>query len=411
MFRAVFSARTWRETAYLLLDLAVGVAGFTFVVTGLSLGLGLLITLIGFPVLVLTLLGCRGGAWLERRRARLIAVDLPDPPPLDRSGSFVRRASRPLVDGVGWRAAVYFVLMLAVGVVAFTVTVAVWTTALGMLTLPIWAWSLPHGGPELGPGYWWNQPWQLVLSTLAGAVLTLLAPWVVRGLAAADRGLVRGLLGTSRRALEERAEVLSETRSRTVDASIDDRRRLERDLHDGAQQRLVALGMDLGIALEKLDSDPDAARELLREAHGDARLALRELRDLARGIHPAVLTDRGLDAAVSGLAARSPVPVRVRGSLARRPPASVEATAYFIASEALANVAKHAQASSAEVSLELADDRLRVEIVDDGRGGADPQGAGLRGLADRAAALDGSFSVVSPDGGGTRIVTELPCAS
>jgi signal transduction histidine kinase len=169
--------------------------------------------------------------------------------------------------------------------------------------------------------------------------------------------------------------------------------------------------MDLGMALEKLESDPEQAKALLAGAHGDAQLALRELRDLARGIHPAVLTDRGLDAAVSGLAARSPIPVHVRGSLSRRPPASVEATAYFIASEALANVAKHAQARSAEVALELRGDRLRVEIADDGRGGADPQGAGLRGLADRAAALDGSFAVDSPAGGGTRIVTELPCAS
>ena len=411
MLRAVVSARTWRETAYLLIDLPVGVAGFTFVVTGLSLGAGLLITLVGIPILVLTLLGCRGAAWLELRRARLLSLDLPDPPPLDRTGSFLRRASRPLVDGVGWRAAAYFVLMLPVGIVTFTVAITIWATALGLLTLPAWAWSVPHGGPEFGNAYYWNKPWQLALAVLAGAILTLLAPWVVRALAACDRGLVRGLLGTSRRTLEQRAQVLSETRSRTVDASIDERRRLERDLHDGAQQRLVALGMDLGIALDKLDTDPDAAKALLRDAHGDAQLALRELRDLARGIHPAVLTDRGLDAAVSGLAARSSVPVRVRGSLATRPPASVEATAYFIASEALANVAKHANATSAEISMALEDDRLRVEIVDDGRGGADPAGAGLRGLADRAAALDGSFSVESPEGGGTRIVTELPCAS
>ena len=411
MLRAVVSARTWRETAYLLIDLPVGVAGFTFVVTGLSLGAGLLITLVGIPILVLTLLGCRGAAWLELRRARLLSLDLPDPPPLDRTGSFLRRASRPLVDGVGWRAAAYFVLMLPVGIVTFTVAITIWATALGLLTLPAWAWSVPHGGPQFGNAYYWNKPWQLALAVLAGAILTLLAPWVVRALAACDRGLVRGLLGTSRRTLEQRAQVLSETRSRTIDASIDERRRLERDLHDGAQQRLVALGMDLGIALDKLDTDPDAAKALLRDAHGDAQLALRELRDLARGIHPAVLTDRGLDAAVSGLAARSSVPVRVRGSLATRPPASVEATAYFIASEALANVAKHANATSAEISMALEDDRLRVEIVDDGRGGADPAGAGLRGLADRAAALDGSFSVESPEGGGTRIVTELPCAS
>jgi signal transduction histidine kinase len=395
----------------LLVDLVVGVVGFTFVVTGLSLGVGLLITLVGLPVLGLTLLGCRGGAWLQLRRARLLGLHLPDPPPFDRTGSLFRRLSRPLVDGVGWRAAVYFALMLPVGIVTFTVTLTVWSTALGLLTLPAWAWSLPHGGALFGDSYYWNQPWQLALSALAGAGLTLLAPWVVRGLAVADRGLVRGLLGTSRRALEERAEVLSDQRSRTVDASIEERRRLERDLHDGAQQRLVSLGMDLGIALEKLDADPEAAKALLRDAHGDAQLALRELRDLARGIHPAVLTDRGLDAAVSGLAVRSPVPVRVRGSLAERPPASVEATAYFIASEALANVAKHAGANSAEVALDLADGRLRVEIADDGRGGADPHGTGLQGLADRAAALDGSFTVVSPVGGGTRIITELPCAS
>ena len=411
MFRALISGRTWRETAYLLVDLAVGVVGFTFVVTGLSLGVGLLITLIGLPVLGLTLLGCRGGAWLELRRARLLGLHLPDPPPLARSGSLFRRLSRPLVDGVGWRAAAYFVLMLPVGIFTFTVTLTIWSTALGLLTLPAWAWSLPHGGAQFGDSYYWNRPWQLALSALAGAGLTLLAPWVVRGLAVVDRGLVRGLLGTSRRALEERAEVLSDQRARTVDASIEERRKLERDLHDGAQQRLVSLGMDLGIALEKLDADPEAAKALLREAHGDAQLALRELRDLARGIHPAVLTDRGLDAAVSGLAARSPVPVRVRGTLAERPPASVEATAYFIASEALANVAKHAGANSAEVALELADGRLRVEIADDGRGGADPRGTGLQGLADRAAALDGSFTVVSPVGGGTRIITELPCVS
>jgi signal transduction histidine kinase len=295
--------------------------------------------------------------------------------------------------------------------VTFTIAVTWWATALGMLTLPVWAWSVPHGGPQFGEHYYWHKPWQLALSSVAGLVLTLIAPWVIRGLATLDRGMVRAFLGTSRRTLERRATELEESRSRTVDATIEERRRLERDLHDGAQQRLVSLGMDLGIALEKLESDPEHAKALLRDAHGDAQLALRELRDLARGIHPAVLTDRGLDAAVSGLAARSPVPVRVRGSLSKRPPASVEATAYFIVSEALVNVAKHANATAAEVLLDETDGRLYVEISDNGSGGADPDGAGLRGLADRAAAVDGSFSVVSPPGGGTRIFTELPCAS
>jgi signal transduction histidine kinase len=411
MFKAVFSRRTWFETAYLLLDLPVGVVGFTFVVTGLSLGLGLLITLIGIPILTLTVLACRAAIRPELFRARLLGLALPPPPRLDNSGSFLRRLVRPLGDAAGWRAAAYFLLMLPIGIASFVIAVAWWSTALGLLTFPVWAWSVPHGGPQFGDSTYWNEPWQLALASLAGAVLTLLAPWVIRGVAAVDRGVVRAFLGTSRRTLEQRAAVLEESRSRTVDATIEERRRLERDLHDGAQQRLVSLGMDLGIALEKLDSDPEQAKALLQDAHGDAQLALRELRDLARGIHPAVLTDRGLDAAVSGLAAKSTVPVRVRGSLATRPPASVEATAYFIVSEALANVAKHADATAVDVSLEQTDGRLRVEIADNGRGGADPQGAGLRGLADRAAAVDGSLAVVSPPGGGTRIVTELPCAS
>jgi len=411
MFRAVFAARTWRETAYLLLDLPIGIVGFTLVVTGLSLGLGLLLTFVGVPILGLTVLTCRAWAAGELRRARMIGLQLAPPPPLVRSGSFLRRWARPLADAAGWRAAVYFVLMLPFGIFTFTVAVTWWAVSLGSLTLPVWAWSLPHNGPQFGDTYYWSKPWQLALASVAGLVLTLLAPWVIRVLAVLDGAHVRGLLGTSRRKLERRAAELEESRTRTVDATIEERRRLERDLHDGAQQRLVSLGLDLGIALEKLESDPDAAKDLLREAHGDAQLALRELRDLARGIHPAVLTDRGLDAAVSGLAARSPVPVRVRGSLERRPPASIEATAYFIVSEALTNVAKHAEANSAEVALAQTDGTLRVEISDDGRGGADPRGAGLRGLADRAAAVDGSLTVVSPPGGGTRIVTELPCAS
>jgi len=411
MFRALVDARTWRETAYLLLDLPVGIAGFTFVVTSLSVGASLLVTLVGVPIVALALVACRWGAIGELRRARLLRLRLDPPPPLRREGSFFRRAARPLTDTAGWRAAAYFVLMLPIGIATFTVVVTWWAAALGMATLPAWAWSLPRGGPQITDTYDWNKPWQIALACIAGLVLTLLAPWAVRALAALDRGLVRGLLGTSRRALERRAEALAESRTRTVDATTEERRRLERDLHDGAQQRLVSLGLDLGIALEKLESDPEGARSLLRGAHGDAQLALRELRDLARGIHPAVLTDRGLDAAVSGLAARSPVRVRVRGSLRRRPPASIEATAYFIVSEALTNVAKHAEATSAEVALEEEDGRLRIEISDDGRGGADPRGAGLRGLADRAAAVDGSFAVQSPPGGGTRIVTELPCAS
>jgi len=193
-----------------------------------------------------------------------------------------------------------------------------------------------------------------------------------------------------------------------VAAADAERRRIERDLHDGAQQRLVALAMTLGRA--KAASDPELARALVAEAHGEAKEAIVELRNLARGIHPAVPTDRGLDAAVSALAARSPVPVAVHVELPRRADQSVEAIAYFVVAEALANVAKHAEATSARLSLDLQGDRLVVEIADDGRGGANGLGgSGLAGLRDRVRAVDGQLAVISPPGRGTLLRVELPC--
>jgi signal transduction histidine kinase len=193
---------------------------------------------------------------------------------------------------------------------------------------------------------------------------------------------------------------------------------LERDLHDGAQQRLVSLAMGLGMAKDKLDDDPERARELMAEAHEQAKQAIAELRDFARGIHPAVLGDRGLDAALSALAARSPIPVHVQASIPERPAATVEATAYFVVSEALTNVAKHAAARQAWVTVVRYGDRLVVDVRDDGRGGAEPQhanglqaGSGLRGLRDRVAAVDGTFTLSSPLGGPTVIQVVLPCAS
>jgi signal transduction histidine kinase len=194
-----------------------------------------------------------------------------------------------------------------------------------------------------------------------------------------------------------------------VDAAEDERRRIERDLHDGAQQRLVALAMDLGMAREKLRTDPQAATELVGEAHEEAKRALAELRDLARGIHPAVLADRGLDAAISALAARSPVPVGVDVATGRLP-GPVESTAYFVVAEALTNAAKHARAGELAVRIARQGDLLVVEVTDDGAGGADPaRGNGLRGLADRVAAIDGRLTVTSPPGGPTLVRAELPC--
>jgi len=212
--------------------------------------------------------------------------------------------------------------------------------------------------------------------------------------------------------LADRVDELRETQARSVDIAIADRRQIERDLHDGAQQRLLSLGMDLGMALEKFEDDPAAARALVGDAHEELQRAIVELRNLARGIHPAVLTDRGLDAALSSLAARSPVPVHLDVQLDRRPPASAEATAYFIVAEALTNAARHGRASRVDVRVRIEGGTLRISVADDGVGGAAATDrGGLAGLADRASAVEGSLHVTSPPGGPTIVSAELPCAS
>jgi signal transduction histidine kinase len=215
---------------------------------------------------------------------------------------------------------------------------------------------------------------------------------------------------SSSRQLSERIDVLTSTRAGAVDAQEEKLRRIERDLHDGAQARLVALGMSLGMAEQKLDAaEPGEARELLAEARVGAEQALHELRDLARGIHPPVLADRGLEAAVRSLADLSPMHVSVSVDLSTRPAAPVESAAYFVSAEGLANAAKHARASRVEIRIASRDSKLRLDILDDGVGGADPGGDGLRGLRRRVEALDGTFRVLSPPGGPTILAVELPC--
>ena len=211
--------------------------------------------------------------------------------------------------------------------------------------------------------------------------------------------------------LRARVEELRASRARIVEAADDERRRLERDLHDGAQQRLVSLALNLRLAGAKLDSDPAAARELLEETATELGEATTELRELARGLHPAVLSDRGLRPALEALAGRAPVPVELADPPAERLPAAVESASYFVVAEALTNVARYAQATHAEVSVSRANGQVEVEIRDDGVGGADPEaGSGLRGLADRVAALDGRLDVISPRGEGTVVRAVIPCA-
>ncbi|MGW2774364.1 sensor histidine kinase [Streptomyces olivaceoviridis] len=367
--RPAYEAHTWKEIAYLLLNLPVALFGFTYAVTVLVAGGTLTLTVIGLPLLALSLLGARQLGKLERARARKllgVRVEEPSPLPLAKGGGPVQRLWMALKDPVGWRTLLYDAIRLPWGILTFC------TVLISLFVL-----------------------WPVL-------------PYLARGLANLDRAMVRGLLSPSDE-LERRIAELESDRGIVVDTAAADLRRIERDLHDGAQARLVNLAMGLGLAKEKLLEDPDAAAAMVAEAHGEVKLALQELRDLARGIHPAVLTDRGLDAALSAVASRCTVPVTVTVDLPARPAAAIEGIAYFTVSELLQNISKHSGARSASVDVWRSEERLLIQVRDDGRGGARLDGgSGMRGLADRLGAVDGLFVVDSPAGGPTVITAELP---
>ncbi|NEY34248.1 sensor histidine kinase [Streptomyces sp. PRKS01-65] len=418
--RAPFEARSMRELGYVLLGLPVGILLFTYAVTMVSLGAGLLVTFLGVPVLAAALAGCRGFGALERTRARgLLGLRVADPEPLrvKKNGAMAWMGA-VLKSGTSWRALLYAVLHFPWAVFSFAVAVTVWTWGWAMLTYPLWFWVFPmyagQGGLQLYGDethqVYLDNPFEITVTALVGLLFALVAPWIVRALTMVDRVLVHGLLGPSR--LVERVVELESDRGVVVDTAAADLRRIERDLHDGAQARLVGLAMDLGLAKEKLKEDPRAAARMVDEAHGEVKTALRELRDLARGIHPAVLTDRGLDAALSSVASRCTVPVRVEVDLAERPAPAIEGIAYFTVSELLQNISKHARATSAAVEVWRVENRLMLQVVDNGVGGADiSAGSGLAGLAERIDAVDGILVVDSPAGGPTRVTAELPWRS
>jgi signal transduction histidine kinase len=410
-------ARTYLATLDLWLDLAFGVLWFTLFTIGITFGLGMLITLIGLPILIATFFVARAGAWFERRRVRLLLrteIDDPTSRRRPKSDGFFQKLFAPFQDRTTWKELVYLWLVQPVlSIVNFTVSVTAWAVPLWAITVPIYAIEWPGSAPELWDGRRLDTLGETLPLTAVGLLLLPLVPWIIRGLAHIDAAIAGALLSPSRQGeLEDKIDTLRETQARSVDIAIADRRQIERDLHDGAQQRLLALGMNLGMALEKFESDPDEARGLVDDAHREVQRAVAELRNLARGVHPAVLTDRGLDAALSALAARSPVPVRLDVQLPERPPASVEATAYFIVAEALTNAARYAEATTVDVRVRGIGDSLRVEVADNGVGGAElRRGGGLSGLADRASSVEGSLHVTSPVGGPTVITAELPCAS
>ncbi|WP_436737329.1 sensor histidine kinase [Streptomyces sp. BBFR102] len=363
--------QTWREIAYLLTNLPCTIIGFVYAVTMLALGGGLAVTVIGLPLLALALGGARLLGRFERGRARSllgVRVEEPSPLPRGRGGGWLPGVWQALRDPVGWRTMLFSLMRLPWGVLTFSLTL------------------------------------------VALLVLWPVLPFLARLMADADRAMVRGLLSPSDE-LERRIAELESDRGVVVDTAAADLRRIERDLHDGAQARLVNLAMGLGLAKEKLaEGTADATvAAMVDEAHGEVKLALQELRDLARGIHPAVLTDRGLGAALSSLGGRCTVPVKTAVDLPERPAAAIEGIAYFTVSELLQNISKHSGARSASVDVWRTRDRLLLRVEDDGRGGARLDGgSGLAGLAERLDAVDGVFTVTSPEGGPTVAAAELP---
>ncbi|MGW4022866.1 sensor histidine kinase [Streptomyces sp. NPDC005009] len=415
--RAPVEGRTWRELGYVLLSLPISVLLFTYAITMVSLGAGLLVTFLGVPVLAAALAGCRGFGAVERARARgLLGLEVAEPEPLrlKRQG-FMAWIGAVLKSGASWRALLYAVLQLPWAVLSFVVTVTVWSVGWSLLTYPLWFWVFPMYAGQDGIQLYGDEhhriyldnPFEITVTAGVGLLFTLATPWIVRALTMVDRVMVHGLLGPSR--LATRVVELESDRGVVVDTAAADLRRIERDLHDGAQARLVALAMDLGLAKEKLREDPQVAARMVDEAHGEVKTALQELRDLARGIHPAVLTDRGLDAALSSVASRCTVPVQVEVDLTERPAPAIEGIAYFTVSELLQNISKHSRATWAAVEVWRTENRLMLQVVDNGVGGADvSEGSGLAGLAERLDAVDGILVVDSPAGGPTRVTAELP---
>ena len=413
LLRDLVSPRTWLALIHHWAGLFMGIAAIVVITTGLSVGASLLVVaLVGLPILGVMLRAADLFARAERARfALLLGVRIPAWPGGARAGYLwgIVPRWRTLTERATWAEVGYALLRLPVSAVTATISIAAWTAGLVLLTLPLYGSALPNQGFELGDTVLRGTP-TMAVSAVIGLVVLLAAPQLTRGLAIADTAMSRRLLGPPSD-LAARVTELEQSRERVVGAAEAERRRIERDLHDGAQQRLVALAMELGRAKAKFADDVDAARELVDQAHVQAKEALTELRNLVRGVHPPVLTDRGLDAALSGLAALCPVPVDVHVDVPVRPKSSVEAVAYFMVAEALTNVAKHSRASHAKVVVEGHGypGTLTVMISDDGIGGARADSPGLSGLADRVSGVDGRLSVESPSGGPTIIAAELPC--
>lgn len=408
---------TWHANAAIALGLFIGTIGFAIVAAIASLAASTLVFGVGILFFALAMEGARLIARMERWRA-----SIGDPEP--------RRAHlyRPLrggpldllraefADASRWRDALYLVVNLPLVMIEFTVVGLLWVFALALVTMPIWFDAIPSATlPDVFEPVGGRDAAIVVARTALGLLLLALAGSASQLVMALHRGLVTGLLCTSEsRELRRQLAEVRASRSAVLDTEASELHRIERDLHDGAQQRLVMLSIDLGLASERVETDPAAARELILQGQEQARQALAEIRDLVRGIAPAILLDRGLRAAVDSISGRGPVSTAVTGNVdpGDRFPQSVERAAYFVVAEALANVAKHSRASRCEVRLNRSWSRLTVEVNDDGAGGASiGAGGGLAGLANRITAVDGTFTVSSPPGGPTLVQATIPLAA
>ncbi|MBX6389617.1 MAG: sensor domain-containing protein [Frankia sp.] len=413
--RGTYSARAWAATAFTALTTLISTVSFILVLVLLVSGASLLIVaLLGLPLLWAAVFAARQNARLDAWRFAVLLGDelrlRPLPRPSGARPNWLARSWAMARAGGSWLAVVYTLLVQpVVGWVGGWLVASAWGGGLAFLLFPAYSHNFPLSGRLVGVDL--GLVWSTVVHVVIGMAALIAAPWLARGVVYVHLSLARWLLSPRRtEVLSQRVEDLESSRAGMVAAAAAERRRIERDLHDGAQQRLVSVAMTLGRAQERFRDNPAAAEELISEAHVQAKRALEELRNLARGIHPAVLTDRGLPAAIAGLAASCPVPVTVDVDVEPRPSAEVEAVAYFFVAEALTNIARHADATTARVSARRVGDRLEVEVADDGRGGArEDAGTGLAGLRDRALAVDGTFSVRSAPGEGTTLRMDLPC--
>lgn len=409
--------RTLLDSAYGLTSLLLAVPAFALVIAGLSAGLGTLVVAgLGLALLVGTAHVARGFATIERIRLRSMQ-GMPAPFPQygrpEVEDSWARRALTPLRDVQSWLDILWCVLSLATGVFGFVVTLTWWATAAGGLSYWFWQRYIPYDPQDnvtlaelVGLGEGRDAESWLLLGVGAVALVTL--PLGARLAAVVPASVARVLL-CSRVEMVGRLVESEERRESAHRAEAASLRKLERDIHDGPQQRLIRLGMDLGRARSQVHEDPDRAAATLDAALEQARDAVEELRALSRGIAPPLLVDRGLAVALREMSDGQPIPVRLNASLPPRMDEALETVAYFVVAESLSNVTKHSGATEVSVDVVVAGGWLTVVVEDDGRGGARlAVGHGLAGLQERLAAVGGTLQVVSPDGGPTRVIAEVP---